>query len=554
MTRADQSAWRDTLRAIDLLTLDPSGLGGITVRARAGPVRDAFLEALGRLKAPLFRIHPAMSREALFGGLDLTATLSSGRLVETAGCLTADITPMLCMAERCPPDRAAELAAWLDDTRGTLVMLDEAAEPGEIAPPTLQDRLAFVVSLDPVGRLEATPYAHQGVKDAHLKLKDVETPKSAPATLVSIAARLGIDSLRAPLLALRAARANAALEGRDRICDEDLETAARLVLAPRATVLPQQPDDPPGPGEQTSEPETQSQDTDTLRLPEEVLVEAIIPHLPPDLLEQGSSTQLRSARGSGQGSKRRSNRRGRPLPSRPGRLGNGARVDLVATLRTAAPWQSLRPKGRGQVTIYPSDIRLKRYEEKSDRLLIFVVDASGSAAMARLAEAKGAVEVLLAQAYANRDHVSLIAFRGDDADLLLPPTRSLVQTKRRLAALPGGGGTPLAAGLRHAGELAIHARGQGLSPTVALLTDGRANIALDGQANRTAAREDAAAMARWLRAEGIPALVLDTSARPERALNALSKDLGAHYLALPRADAVTMGKTLERAIHDGLDA
>ncbi len=182
------------------------------------------------------------------------------------------------------------------------------------------------------------------------------------------------------------------------------------------------------------------------------------------------------------------------------------------------------------------------------------MDASGSAAMARLAEAKGAVEVLLAQAYANRDHVSLIAFRGDDADLLLPPTRSLVQTKRRLAALPGGGGTPLAAGLRHAGELAIHARGQGLSPTVALLTDGRANIALDGQANRTAAREDAAAMARWLRAEGIPALVLDTSARPERALNALSKDLGAHYLALPRADAVTMGKTLERAIHDGLDA
>jgi len=78
--------------------------------------------------------------------------------------------------------------------------------------------------------------------------------------------------------------------------------------------------------------------------------------------------------------------------------------------------------------------------------------------MSRLAEAKGAVELLLSEAYSRRDHVSLISFRGDTAEILLPPTRSLVQTKKRLAALPGGGGTPLASGLVEALKMAHQAR------------------------------------------------------------------------------------------------
>jgi hypothetical protein len=95
----------------------------------------------------------------------------------------------------------------------------------------------------------------------------------------------------------------------------------------------------------------------------------------------------------------------------------------------------------GLLELRPDDIRLKQAQERSDRVLIFTVDASGSAALARLAEAKGAVELLLAQAYARRDHVALIAFRGDRAEVLLPPTRSLARARRRLADLPGGGGT-----------------------------------------------------------------------------------------------------------------
>ena len=198
--------------------------------------------------------------------------------------------------------------------------------------------------------------------------------------------------------------------------------------------------------------------------------------------------------------------------------------------------------------IRPSDIRLKRYQDVSDRLVIFAVDASGSSAVARLAEAKGAVELMLAEAYARRDHVALIAFRGEAAEIILPPTRSLVQTKRRLAGLPGGGGTPLAAGLKAAAELARQARSQGLSPSLALMTDGRANVPLPGRSGRAAADEDATAMARVLRGLDLPGAVVDTSVRPRHELASLASVLGATYVPLPRADATGLSRAIGKAL------
>jgi magnesium chelatase subunit D len=90
---------------------------------------------------------------------------------------------------------------------------------------------------------------------------------------------------------------------------------------------------------------------------------------------------------------------------------------------------------------------VSRFKQRRETTTIFVVDASGSAALHRLAEAKGAVELLLADCYVRRDRVAMLAFRGKGAELMLPPTRSLVRAKRSLAGLPGGGGTPLAAGM-----------------------------------------------------------------------------------------------------------
>lgn len=528
--------WARACLALDLLARDPGGLRGMVIRARSGPVRDAFLDLLGILPAPILKLHPAMPRDALLGGVDLSMTLTEGRLVRAKGLLETPGTWVLSMAERCQPDIAAILAARLDAMPdAALILLDEGAEPDEAAPQALAERLAFHVDLDGIGRLETGPCEPPDF--------DPDLPGNSIETLTSLAARLGIHSLRAPSLALAAARA---LGGPDAV-----QTAAELVYAHRATQLPQmegeaRPDRCDAPPEPQEPSQSKGQD-----IPDEILVDAIRALLPPDVLEKQAAKAQRSAKGSGAGQRKKGNRRGRPLPSRPGRLGGTARLDLVATLRAAAPWQKMRGRGSGPIKVLPQDIHLKRFEEQSDRLVIFAVDASGSAAMTRMAEAKGAVELMLARAYAARDHVALIAFRGTEADLLLPPTRSLVQTKRRLSALPGGGGTPLALGLKMAGELAQQSRAQGLSPMLALLTDGRANITLEGTASRAQAGADATKMGGWLRASDVPSVVLDLGTRPQPHLAELSKQMGGTYLPLPRADAARMSAALEGAMADG---
>lgn len=536
-------AWTHATLALQLLRIDP-GLGGVCIRARSGPVRDK-LAAL--MDPAACRLHPMISDEALFGGLDLSATLSTGHLVEQSGLLSTPGPLILAMAERAPVGLAARLAVALDKNAGhSLIALDEGAETDEALDPKLAERLAFHVDLSDCG-INETP-ARRFEQPA---LTAVAVPTGTLTQITRIADELGIDSMRAPLFALRAARAHAALLGRNSVAIEDIETACALTLAHRATRMPApetQNDPPPPPPDQTADNDTQ----DTLDLPDELLLEAVRALLPDNLLDQLTAKKARAGRGNGTGAVRKGNRRGRPLPSREGRISDGARIDLIGTLRAAAPWQTIRrnASARDGLQIRPSDIRIKRFEEKSDRLLIFAVDASGSSALTRLAEAKGAVELLLAQAYARRDHVALVAFRGTAAELLLPPTRSLVQTKRRLAGLPGGGGTPLAAGMVTAFDQATQAMRRGLTPTIAILTDGRANIALDGSADRKRAATDAQQIARVLRSHAIDAIVIDTGNRPEPALRNLAQTMDAAYLPLPRADAARLSQSVANVLAD----
>jgi magnesium chelatase subunit D len=378
--------------------------------------------------------------------------------------------------------------------------------------------------------------------------------------LVRAAVELGISSLRAPVMALAAARAAAALRQADVVAQEDLELAAELVFAHRGLPPVEAADDrapepPPPPQDNPDTGQSEDPDQTPQDFPAELLVEAARAVLPPDLLERLAMGRTRKAGASGSGAARKGNRRGRPLPARGGPANPDARIDLVATLRTAAPWQAARARmyprlieqGR-RLILLPSDLRARRYEDKSDRVLIFAVDASGSAAMARLGEAKGAVELLLARAYAARDHVALVAFRGPSAELVLPPTRSLVQTKKRLAGVPGGGGTPLASGLQVAMLAARAAQARGMAPTLAILTDGRANIALDGTANRVQAAEDAGRLAALIADAGLPAVVIDTGFRPTPALQDLARRMGARWLALPRADSGVMAAALSASM------
>ncbi len=550
--------WERVGTAIALLAVDTAGLKGLWLRARAGPVRDHVTAALSALPLPLRRLHPTIADEALFGGLDLSATLSAGRPVITPGMLSSPAALVLAMAERCPGGLGARLARALDDPGHALVALDESADSDETLPAALADRLGLFLDLGDIAwsdtaSLTLDPAA---LDAARARLALITTPQDAAASLTRAAAELGISSLRAPILALAAARAHAAWRGGDVVTTDDLQSAAALVYGHRALPMPDAQQTPP-PDQPENEPQDQPDDRPNSQgdtIPEELLVQAARAALPAGLLDRLiAGRAARAAKGaSGTGAARGGNRRGRPLPSRPGRLGSGARLDLVATMRSAAPWQPMRRAQAGRpdavLLVRTSDIRLKRFRETSDRVLIFAVDASGSSAFARLAEAKGAIELLLAAAYSRRDHVALLAFRGTAAELILPPTRSLVQTKRGLAGLPGGGGTPLASGLQLAMTMAAQAKARGLTPTIAVLTDGRGNIALDGTANRAQAEADTQRLASAIRATATPALVIDTANRPQPGLQALARAMDAPYLALPRVDAHKLSAVLGAAL------
>ena len=297
---------------------------------------------------------------------------------------------------------------------------------------------------------------------------------------------------------------------------DDVLLAARLVFGHRATQMPQGESDTP---EEQEAPPPEEQNQDEVRPLEDQVLEAAAAAIPAGLLRmlQDQAHAMRSRESGKAGEEQSKGLRGRPIGSRRGDLRSRARLDLLDTLRAAAPWQRLRrgPDGEERLRVRREDFRVKRFRDRQASTTIFVVDASGSTAMDRLGEAKGAVEMLLADCYVRRDEVALIAFRGASADLLLPATRSLTRAKRSLAALPGGGGTPLATGLAAAESLAEEVRRKGRTPTLVVITDGRANVGRDGMGGREKAHADAESAARAIGLRKLKAILIDNSPRPE---------------------------------------
>lgn len=568
---AGPPGWGDVALAVAALAVAPERLGGLRVRGRPGPQRDrllAWVAALAPADAPVLRLPVHVTDDRLLGGLALAETLRSGRVVTERGLLArADrglvVAPM---AERLAPGVVSHLAAALDRGAVTLeregvtavvrarlavVALDEGLGDDQGVAAALADRLAFDVDLHGF-HPRAMPLDDPDpgeVAAARARFADVAIPDEALDALGRTAWALGIGSLRAPLLAAHAARALAALAGRPAVAEADLAAAARLVLGPRATRFPAdpppedaEPPEPEPPPDEAPEPETADEEEPAPVGPlDEIVLEAVKSGIPEGLLDalrlgQGSRNAPPSAGQSG--ATRASTTGGRPAGTLAAAPGRGARLNVVETLRAAAPWQPLRRRdGDRRVRVRREDFRVTRYRERTETAVIFAVDASGSAAMMRLAEAKGAVEQVLGDCYVRRDHVALVAFRGAEASLLLPPTRSLPRARRELAALAGGGTTPLAAGIDAARALALDARRRGRTPLVVLMTDGRANVARDGREGAADAREDALESARALRADGVSVLFLDTAPRPRRDARALAGAMDARYLPLPYLDA-----------------
>ena len=479
-----------------------------------------------------------------------------------------------------------------------IVALDEGIEDDEHPNEKIRQRVAFLLNLDILGWRDLPETDDDFVPDAGLlqdareNFSNVTVSDDSLDALVGVAEQLGVISIRALNLASNTAKCLAAFDGEDEVSSLHLQRAIALVLSPRATRMPQsappeeelpsesdeQPENEQDPIDQEPPPEDQKQEddkeeqeqedeeqepesnTETPQALEDEILEAAQAAIPADLLARlADLADLKSPKGMGgkTGAVKVGRMRGRPLGNMPGMPEGGKTLSIIDTLRAAVPWQKVRraemlAAGKtiplGKIMIRKEDFRIKRYQERTQTLTMFIVDASGSSAMHRLAEAKGAVELLLAECYIRRDQVAVMSFRGSTAELILAPTRSLVKAKRALSGLPGGGGTPLSRAIDESFEVASTSMRKGLTPALVFLTDGRANIAKDGSPGRPKAMEDAQQSARAASYYSFKSLWIDTSPQARDEGKAMAALLGSMYLPLPNAGA----NEVSQAIMQGL--
>ena len=362
-----------------------------------------------------------------------------------------------------------------------------------------------------------------------------------------------VASLRADIVIHKAARALAALAGRSQVTPNDVRGAAELALPHRRRRKPfeqpgldkerldelmqqalQPPNEPSAESNTDQDDEAPQADTDSTE--PQVFAAAASSNTPRIVVDMQSKHPAAGKRNAAIDAPR-----GRLIRAVPDQ--NPSSLAIGATLRSAAL------RDAGDFKVIKNDLHQQIRMGKSANLILFVVDASGSmAAQQRMEAVKGAVLTLLTDAYQQRDQVAVISFRGESAQLLLSPTRSVDLAEQNLRELPTGGRTPLP----HALALALETlkKSHDLPPLLVLLTDGKANVALDVA---VIPGNNPSSLPQLLAAQSIPALVLDTETGYLRLGKArqLAAALGADCLTLEELSAENLALTIRGCLGNG---
>ena len=597
-------------QALMLLAVDPS-LGGVVIPAAVGSGKSTLARAFADIlpeDTPFVELPLNVTEDRLIGGVDLEATLARGERVVQHGVLSKAHGGVLYVDSLSLLDSSAISHIMDAMSRGAVLVeregLSEVHESefmliGTYDPSDgdvrmgLLDRIGMIVPFTTQNDYRARKLIvncvlgkNGGGEDTEDELKmlrglieaakeqlsHVSMTQEQMKGLIQSAVSLGVEGHRADIFAVRAAKASAALAQRTDVDEDDLKLALKLVLVPRATRMPEQeeevmeemppeeempPDTPEtedqdAPDDNSTDPDEEEEQEETPDMIEELMMEAVETELPDNIMNISLAAKKKSR--SGSRGEALNNRRGRFVRSQEGEMKSG-KVAIIPTLISAAPWQESRKKERkkkyGKVNtalvINKEDVRIKKFRDKSGTLYIFMVDASGSMALNRMRQAKGAVSHLLQNAYVHRDQVSLISFRGKEAQLLLPPSQSVDRAKRELDVLPTGGGTPLASALFLGLETARQAKTKGVSQVMfVVITDGRGNISLKSlyeqdapKATKEEIEEELQGLSATIFAEGVASVVIDTQmnylSRGEAPK--LAEKLGGRYFYLPNAKA-----------------